>query len=195
MSKTTKALAALGVVAGLGVAALPLSTYAAIDSDTADMGVDAVVENFISIENTTGTAEDRVVHLGTLVNNAAIVSKNGTVNVKTNGANGFTLKIKPTAAGNADMVIDGGTSGAKIPAGTPTPGTSAWGFKLDGTDTWMSFTGENVTEATLKADYALPADKGGTDITVNFGATVDGAQPAGTYKTSVTFTAATNPNA
>lgn len=188
MSKTTKALAIMGVVAGLGVAALPMSSYAT--DATTNMSVDAVISDFISIENTTGEESDRTVHIGNITNNTDVKAGQGTVNVKTNSAQGFALKIKPAAATNVNMVSGSNT----IPAGTPTNGTSAWGFKLS-TDSTYSFFASASDEKTLKADYALPSDKNGTDITIDFGVTADGAQPAGTYTTEVILTASTNPQA
>lgn len=188
MSKTTKALAIMGVVAGLGVAALPMSSYAT--DSTANMSVDAVISDFISIENTTGEESDRTVHIGNITNNADVAKGTGTVNVKTNNANGFTLKIKPAAEANVDMV----SGSDNIPAGAPTAGTSAWGFKLSDATDYQYFA--NATdEKTLKSDYTTPATNAGTDISIDFGVTADGSQPAGTYQTEVVLTASTNPSA
>ena len=46
MSKVTKTIAALGVVAGLGVAALPLASYAA---DTQNIAVEAKIGETLSV--------------------------------------------------------------------------------------------------------------------------------------------------
>ena len=56
MSKTTKIIAALGVVAGLGVAALPAFTYAAQVSGNADVIVDVQSAIAMTIEGNNDTA-------------------------------------------------------------------------------------------------------------------------------------------
>jgi len=97
MSKTTKIIAALGVVAGLGVAALPAFTYAA---ETVSGNVDLYVEVLPAIAMTiTGNNDDNS-HYG---------SGNGAVDV-----------FNPATA--ASSSIDGHTT----PAAATTVASSSW---------------------------------------------------------------------
>ena len=150
MSKTTKAFAILGVVAGLGVAALPFNAMAATplngDNDnpvTDQVTVKATLKDYISIELAAGdkgtfdetaatdiTAGDppavvahaHTLDLGELVNGGAVVEGNLLVNVKTNNAKGYKLGIK--AAGT--NLVGKTDSNNTIAAGVPAVGSSLW---------------------------------------------------------------------
>ncbi len=156
MSKTTKAFAILGVVAGLGVAALPFNAMAATtplngDNDnpvTDQVTVKATLKDYISIELAAGdkgtfdetaatdiTAGDpatvvahaHTLDLGELVNGGAVVEGNLLVNVKTNNAKGYKLGIK--AAGT--NLVGKTDSNNTIAAGVPAVGSSLWSFKAE----------------------------------------------------------------
>ena len=81
MSKVTKTIAALGVVAGLGVAALPLASYAA---DTQNIAVEAEIGSTISVETPTAATVELAPTYG-----AAATTGSSSVTVKTNNLNGF----------------------------------------------------------------------------------------------------------
>lgn len=153
MSKTTKAIAILGVVAGLGVAALPFNAMAAdltpltgnnATPVTDKVNVKTTIKDYISIELSAGdkgtfdatdatdaTATDKfhihTLDLGELVNGGAIVEGNLLVNVKTNNAKGYKLGL--AAAGTS--LTGKGDATNTIAAGVPTVGTSAWSFKVE----------------------------------------------------------------
>lgn len=158
MSKSKKALAVLGVVAGLGVAALPLSSYAAPinDGGTGDLApatgsvadslkVKTTIEDTLSIEivgnddsHTVDTAEtaSHVVLLSAggnttidgLLTNGSTATGIAKVTVATNNAKGYNLYLK---GATAELV--GNTSTNTIPAVGATPvmdgTTSEWGYK------------------------------------------------------------------
>lgn len=157
MSKTTKAIAILGVVAGLGVAALPFNAMAAttpLIGDNATPVTDQVtvkttIKDYISIELSAGdkgtfdetaatditsgdpatvTAHAHTLDLGELTNGGAIVDGNLLVNVKTNNAKGYRLGF--AAAGTSLTGKDDPTNNT-IAAGVPTVNTSAWSFKVE----------------------------------------------------------------
>lgn len=174
MSKTTNLLVALGVVAGLGVAALPLSSYAVTgtettpdsydtdnNDDTVDrLGVQVEIKDYISIEAPITDTEsgDNFVKIAGVINNGDIQSESTDVNVKTNASAGYTVSI--TAAGYGDdktalvaFEADGTTQDAantdKFEAGAPTVGESKWGYKVSKAES-----AANVTIESAAADYA-----------------------------------------
>ena len=92
MSKSTKVIAALGVVAGLGVAALPLSSFAA---STGDVNVKVEVGSTISMtidgaDHSTTALEKSVA----MDNNDTDSSLTASIKVTTNDANGYILSVK-----------------------------------------------------------------------------------------------------
>lgn len=189
MSKTTKALAIMGVVAGLGVAALPMSSYAA--TDTASFGVQVTLDDYISVES--ATAEDAYVTITGVTNNGGIGTGTNDITVKTNNKSGYYLQI---SAAETDLKNTTAGETSTIPAGKPQQGTSAWGYKAaaDGVT--------NVTIETAAADYAAvgttpttiatgakETSDDGDKITLTFGATASASQAQGTYQGQVTVTA------
>lgn len=221
MSKTTKAFAILGVVAGLGVAALPFNAMAAVNVNgnnttpaTDEVTVKTTIKDYISIELNAGTngtftsdtadgAHTHTLDLGELANGGAVVEGDLLVNVKTNNAKGYKLGI---AAGAVNLV---GKSDANniIAGGVPTVGTSAWSFKVaKGGDT------DAYTNTTLDAAYgayqatipttntriarsSAATDAAGLNTIVTFGVSADASQAADEYSQLVTFTAATDASA
>lgn len=202
MSKTTKALAIMGVVAGLGVAALPMSSYAAegASPQSTDMGVKTTIEDYIAIETTTDGSDDtdpKNVLVEGVVNNGALKDGTGVFNVKTNNKKGYYVQIKAadTTLKNADNDT--------IPAGVPAKGTSAWGYKAS-----VAEAATNVSIETAAQNYAAVTDsnvtiaKGaaatgnaGDDINLTFGISASASQAAGTYTGKVTLTATTDATA
>ena len=117
MSKMSKAVAVLGVVAGLGVAAMPLATYAA-NPETINLNVQVVdkIELSASTQSVNISAQ----------NGHTVDGQEGsvTLTVKTGNTKGYTLAAK---TGNTNLVT--GTAGEEIPAGAPNVNTSFWGLK------------------------------------------------------------------
>ena len=202
MSKMSKAIAVLGVVAGLGVAALPLSSYAADEpySQSASADVQVEVGGAISIEVDNGeTGEDAVknlVDLGQIKLNGDIVSKGLKVTVRTNAGVqddvAYSLTMATETANNALI----NENGVELPAGVPTQGTSAWGYALGSSlsDTTADITGWAAVPAKgnpveLKTNGNVTAATHFEDTFVNFGATASNSQKEGTYKGTVVFTA------
>ncbi len=205
MSKMTTAIAALGVVAGLGVAAMPLATYA---DTTRDVPLKLTVEE--TIEISTSSDDDPFTKVNDVVlstdnkgDNADYASKGFEVFVKTNASNGYTISAKSTTPGETALKT---TDGNKIPASNAlAAGTSAWAYKVtpgtqgDGAtapgetnmSAWTAITDTDavIYTATQKKGGISTANKGlGTGVT--FGASISNSQAAGDYTGSVTFTAA-----
>lgn len=238
MSKTTKIIAALGVVAGLGVAALPAFTYA---TATISEDVDLVVEvpSAIAIEisgnndsgdynavagvnpsdaelkNTdgnvitaiTGTSSSKAVILpNAIVEGGTSTGQEptfkSTIKVTTNATGGYNLAVKATTS---TSLTSGSDTIPAIAAASAsfTQGTAAWGVR---TAADYSSTDTGATPAAIKNDKWYPVEL--TDQTIRtakasasgytqevsdvyYGVATDDAQPTGTYKTNLTYTATT----
>lgn len=207
MSKMTKVIAGLGVVAGLGVAALPLSTYAAIPDGSYGQEVKTEVQteikSAVSIASSQGSTESPAtidlaqLNPGGLTTDMTDPLK---ITVSSNEANAtYSLYINTTAA---DGAMVGTNTGAKIPAMSDTnpiaAGNSAWGYKYSAATDFTGATYKAVpTDATL-ADASLENNtitgEGATkDNYFKFQASASTTQPADTYKAEVVFTAVVQP--
>ncbi len=183
MSNITKTIAALGVVAGLGVAALPLSSYAAQSNDVT---VRANVESNIAV-----SAADTLVDLGNIISGGPIAEGKTTVTVTTNANKGYTLKIADADNETAMTNLSGGLD--KIPAGAPAVGNTAWGVKGGAIDTYTGVTTDGLTLATVANPTTGGADainSGKTEVT--FGVSAGTGLASGTYEDVVVFTAEAN---
>lgn len=197
MSKMSKAIAVLGVVAGLGVAALPLSSYAATTATrTAQVQVEvaggislAFDQPDTQIEGATFNETTRLLDLGQVTLGGAIKEGSFKVVVETNNPIGYELKI--AAKDSTDMTSENGDT---IATGTPTANTttSAWGYKVGaGSYQPLSLTGDvisaadDATVAPSEGDSGRPSK--GTDVT--FGVAAQSSQAEGTYVGNVVFTA------
>ena len=202
MSKMSKTIAILGVVAGLGVAALPLSTYAdtIVDGTAPDTAKDGVVsgdttvkltiKDELSMELSKDTTEGNEVDLA---DGSAPVPM--TVKVITNGSKGYNLNLKGSATDNpTSLTNDDGdqilSAAAKFaaPASLSNATNSEWGYNV---------ANENANLSTESA-AAIAKFKDGTDLL--YAGVISGAgdeivnvtKPTGSAgdTTTVTFAAA-----
>ena len=174
MSKVTKTIAALGVVAGLGVAALPLASYAA---NPTPVNLTASLDDSLSLSVTeTELAFE-------LENGGAVVTDETAATVTTNNGKGYDLNIK---AASGDGALTSTVGSYTIPAGPAAQGTSAWGYNTDGGDTYTAVTATDVSIASSTA----PTPTAGTTTNITIGVSADATQEAGTYKGSFVLTAA-----
>ncbi len=218
MSNISKTIAVLGVAAGLGVAALPLSTYAAPTvwsqtggSDTTygsdedgnhfvkkDTDIKLTIEDVLSIDTdateveltaTTGDAE----YASATPLGVTVISKN---------SKGYNLTIAGTAATNPTSLTN--TAGDQITAGTgafATPAAldnttqSQWGYSIVGNTAFDGglYAGVKPGGETIKTSTASTVNAG-EKTQINFAAKIKDGQASGTYKGKVTFTATNNPN-
>lgn len=199
MSKIAKTIAVLGVVAGLGVAALPMSTYAAEYSRSASAIVTTEVEGAISIATSVDATGGKV-DLGKLALNSETTEMTDplAVTVTSNSAQTYSLGIN---ALNGETAMKGAKTGATIPAGTPAAGTSAWGYKHNGTGTMAaaySAVPASTSPATIKEFTPAEGATGTQNDVVDFmfKASANGTQTPDTYEATVVFTATVkDPNA
>lgn len=199
MSKMSKAIAVLGVVAGLGVAAMPLSSYAANYSQSTSAIVSAEVGGAISIavEDVTGGAYDSATNtlkLGELTLGGDVKAASLNVKVATNSTKEdatANYKLQMTMETTETALVN--ENGQKIEAGTPAKGTSAWGYTTDDIATnlagatWKQVPAKGQTAAELKANGT--ANNTGETTKVSFGASASPTQAQGVYSGTVVFTA------
>ncbi len=170
MSKLTQSIAILGVVAGLGVTALPLSSYAApvIDGTAPTEGAVAGATYDGTLD---GEVEDKATITLKIVKRLSIeldkkkadLTDGSTqdkirVTVDTNNGTGYSLKMTGTTAAAEGKALPTGADGSVllnangvdfIKAGDLAQSTSTWGYKL------AAATGEGAPAAgTLPATAA-----------------------------------------
>ena len=176
MSKITKTIAALGVVAGLGVAALPLASYA--DSpDVETLTVNANIGQSFSLSVDKNAVTLTPINNGPVVNTETDGGINATVT--SNNAAGYTLVL----TGAEDYSLADGSK--KIPAGEPTTGTSAWGIKGGKISDYQALGASGLT----LADTSAPTDTAGEVTDIDFAVSAAANQAAGNYTASLTLTA------
>lgn len=158
----------MGIVAGLGVAGLPLTSYAA---NTASVTVGVTVTDSIAI---TAGASNVDLTGGTP---GSVATGSTTITVVSNKTSGYKIQASGTELTSSSLTA--------IPFGTTANAKgSKWGVRI-GTS------GEYTGAGTLKTTTAASAVAGDT-YTVEFGATIGQTQENGTYSGSVTFTASNN---
>ncbi len=185
MSKMTKAIAALGVVAGLGVAALPLSSYA---DGNATVDVTAVVPSGISISavNANGAQE---VDFGTVALDGKVATRDITVTATGNVA-GYKIAMNAVGGDTALTQINDAdpnlplANAATISTTDLTGTTSGWAYRTDTNGAW-----NQIPEEATAISEAGAAEAGSIVLPVQFGIKVVSGQEPGTYKGGVVFTA------
>lgn len=221
MTYTTKAIAALGIVAGLGIAALPLNASAAKvidgtapegaenaseydgnkdDKVTTDTKLKLEIKDVLSIE--TDNKEDEV----------ELTSADGTdyasealgVTVTTKNSKGYNLSIKASGTNSTITSLMSGTD--QIVAGTGTfdiaQAVAGQGAALDNSSAsqWGyridsldagNYVGITDNDVVI-ATQETPTTSTGVKTNVTFGAKIKDGQAAGTYTGQVTFTATNN---
>ena len=176
MSKITKTIAALGVVAGLGVAALPLASYA--DSpDSKPITVNANIGSSFSLTVDKNSVALAPINNGPIVNTETDGGINATVT--SNNAAGYTLVLN----GTEDYSLASGTN--KIAAGTPAKGTSAWAVKGGKITSYQALGGSGLT----LADTSAPTGTSGEATDIDFAVSASPNQAAGNYTATLTLTA------
>lgn len=173
MTKSTKIIAALGVIAGLGVAALPIGAFAA---STQEVTVKVNIDSSISLG-----VDQAMTQVTMAPNQADSTSLKTKLTVATNNAAGYKLEVKDK---DADTSLKSGAN--SIPAAASvTAGTAAWNVK-GGDKVFAS--GAAITAADqLVAESNAPAASAQTDMT--YGVSTASNQASGTYQDIITYTA------
>ncbi len=199
MSKMSKAIAVLGVVAGLGVAAMPLSSYATVSSNP-ETTIQAEVKRSlaIAVEDAEGTnLMGGTLDLGELTVNGAANEKALNVIVYSNNAGEtYDLTISPAVENKVNMETTDGAN--NIPAAaTFGNGTAGWGFHGGDIENYTALLPAGNTLVSGGAVTALESNETigsetythGKTTEVTFGAAANSSTAEGTYTVKVSFTA------
>ena len=219
MVKTKNIIAALGVVAGFGVAALPLSSYAADPENpqTSSQVVRATVAQVFELTvtpNITISKEDTTQTLA-VDKDSANTSLEHVINVSGNAYSGYTLTMGSNNAydslrhvvdetktfGDADRY----DANINIPAGTSVAaGTSSWAYRKSedalsqaaggiqgdySNADWTKVKANTATADILKANTNTSHTAFDNTVYVNFGVATSEDQAAGVYEGEVIYTA------
>ncbi|MBQ6396345.1 hypothetical protein IJH89_02035 [Candidatus Saccharibacteria bacterium] len=205
MVNSKNIIAGLGVVAGLGVAMLPLTTHAA-DPQDETLTVRATVGEIFELSVTSSEDLEGIDTTKTLevtkdsVNTTLI----HTANVKGNLYKGYDLTLSSVSANtdlkfvkDATKAIDSADrydTATKISTGTSVAaGTSAWGYKKS--ETAGSFSGNYVTIKPLANPDTLKSNENSSHasfddtVYVNYGVSTSEDQAAGVYEAQVIYKA------
>lgn len=191
MSKITSAMAVLGVVAGLGVAALPLSSYAQVSGPVT---IRTEVNSTLAV-----SSSEELVDLGTVNgttdgSNSTVITVSGTVAKYSLGVMDRDNDNNMVWVGQGTTTPSGASSPVKeIPAITGNTLTGGWGFRVNNPNTtageWKAvpvYSASGVNNIVEEAELNNEAK-----TTVEFGVSVDGIANLenGIYEDQVVFTA------
>ena len=189
MSKYAKIVAALGVITGLGIASLPVATFAApIALDGSVPATQNVVVQLTVGDAVAVSADNGVANGG---NAAPSQAKNATsgISYATNAANGMVVNVKDVDE-DTNMTVSGHTGTVAgtdvIAAGTTgsTAGSGSWSIKggLLTADTAMV----KQSETALKvAESTGPVN---TSLNMTYDIATGGSQLPGTYQDTIVYT-------
>ena len=189
MSKYAKIVATLGVITGLGIASLPVATFAApIALDGSVPATQNVVVQLTVGDAVAVSADNGVANGGNAAPNQAKNATSG-ISYATNAANGMVVNVKDVDE-DTNMTVSGHTGTVAgtdvIAAGTTgsTAGSGSWSIKggLLTADTAMvkqSETALKVAETTGPVNASL-------NMTYNIA--TGGSQLPGTYQDTIVYT-------
>lgn len=189
MSKYAKIVATLGVITGLGIASLPVATFAApiaLDGSvpaTQNVVVQLTVGDAVAVSADNGTANG-----GNAAPNQAKNATSG-ISYATNAANGMIVNVKDVDE-DTNMTVSGHTGTVAgtdvIAAGTTgsTAGSGSWSIKggVLTADTAMV----KQSETALKvAESNGPVN---TNLNMTYNIATGGSQLPGTYQDTIVYT-------
>lgn len=189
MSKYAKIVATLGVITGLGIASLPVATFAApIALDGSVPATQNVVVQLTVGDAVAVSADNGVANGGNAAPNQAKSATSG-ISYATNAANGMVVNVKDVDE-DTNMTVSGHTGTVAgtdvIAAGTTgsTAGSGSWSIKggLLTADTAMV----KQSETALKvAESNGPVN---TNLNMTYNIATGGSQLPGTYQDTIVYT-------
>lgn len=190
MSKITSAMAVLGVVAGLGVAALPLSSYAAEQrAESEQVTVRATVNSALAV-STDGVD---LVDFGNIFKGSG--EKIQTIAVTVSGSVA-TYNLGVMDYDDDNNMVNTSDDTKTIPAITGNVLESGWGFRNESRheskNAWAEVPVYSTAASTNLEDGATLDATNGSTTNVQFGINIDGISPVvadGVYEDKVIFVA------
>ena len=218
MVNSKKVIAGLGVVAGLGVAMLPLTSYADAENPQTDTQViRATVAQVFELDVTPNKTITKTNIAQTLAidKDTADTTLEHVVKVSGNAYSGYTLTMgSNNAYDSLRLVVDATkdfgadaryNANINIPAGTSVAaGTSSWAYRsseealataasgIEGdytNATWTKVKANTATADTLKTNTNTSHTAFEDTVYVNFGVATSEQQAAGVYEGEVIYTA------
>ena len=194
MSKIKNLALALGTVAALGVAILPLTAYADNDDASKTLDVNVNVNSIISMSLSANSASTTILpgndNLDTTQGATDIADMSTTITVSTNSPDGYVLTLTDSDD-NANLQTTGGATIAPIssqPAGSSNPG---WAVLINGQSTWYAVPTQSSGNSITVKNYT-PSPKAVTNndtSKVYYGVGASSDQATGHYLDTVTYTA------
>jgi len=181
MTKYAKIMATFGVLAGLGVASLPLATFAATNSETT---VKVTVQEGISIANDNATVDAGSKTPG------ETVSATSNLTAATNNAAGLkiTVKDKDTDTSLKPTTTTGSVAGVDfIPTGTSGIGT--WSIKGGDLAVDTAMVGSDHATGLVVKNTSGPSTE---QVAMTYRIEPGAAQRQGTYEDVIVYTVAKN---
>ncbi len=195
MTKSTKIIAALGVAAGLGIAALPAGAIFADDNLIPfGQGATSTAKN-VTVQLTVGESIALAVEGTTCDAGELSVSDTGHCDQKvaggTNAVNGFTLSVADADSELALTKAGATTKAQKIAAvdGALTAGMTDGGWNLTG-----GALSQKAISASAQTVIATNAPKD-AQVTMDYNIATQSSQETGTYTDQITYTIAKNQSA
>ena len=188
MSKYAKIVATLGVITGLGIASLPVATFAAPIALGSSPSTQNVVVQLTVGDAVAVSADNGVANGGNAAPNQAKNATSG-ISYATNAANGMVVNVKDVDE-DTNMTVSGHTGTVAgtdvIAAGTTgsTAGSGSWSIKggLLTADTAMV----KQSETALKvAESNGPVN---TNLNMTYNIATGGSQLPGTYQDTIVYT-------
>ena len=179
MSKIKNTVVALGVATALGVASLPIATFAA--SDTQSVVVKVNVKSVIALAADSNSTE--VTMTPSSVNTTGLKTK---LTVATNNKNGYKLTVKDADSTTAMTSTD---TTETIPAvgGTLTAGTAGWNLSGGDLTKVAVTTSDQIVKTNTNAAHTGIQE----DIQMTYDVATGAAQAQGTYQDTIVYTATT----
>ncbi len=205
---STKIIATLGLTAALGVAALPISSYATVRSDQDTTTVSATVNPVLSLR---GTSNNPEVNMNASDVNANIYTL---LEATCNVLSGYTITANTTTGGGTALVhtTDSRYTIPSYTTATVLTAAPGWGMAVSGTETTGSsfpllssntflglgvthtdpVSGDTVADNIVTNTGALTSGVTYRDTKVTYGISTPDTAAAGRYTGGVTFTIAVN---
>jgi hypothetical protein len=187
MTNTSKIMALAGVLSVVGLAVVPIATYAA---NTATTTVQVVIDDECGVTASYGNVTIAGLSPATPAGEQQASSN---ILINCNDKDGWTLSEQINTGKTVNLVHTDGTNsiGPWTAGATPTDfAAKTWGAKYSGTKVMTAAQAyhaipANGSPSVIAQDTAVASNEA---LTPTFGAKIDASLPAGTYSTEVLYT-------
>ena len=178
MSKINRIVATLGITAALGIASIPIATYAAA-TDSKNVTVKVNVASVIAL-----SADNASTEITMNPNNVNTTGLKTKLTVATNNKNGYKLTVKDVDSTTA-MTSTDTTETIPATAGVLTAGTAGWNISGGDLNKVAVTTADQVVKTNPNTAHVGIQE----DIDMVYGVATSAAQAQGTYQDVIIYTA------